>query len=77
LQSICLDWLRTMILLISTYWVARVAGVNHWHPAMFLYYNLLWCIFTTFNWGFFLIKVLLISAFCIGMAREQSMISIF
>jgi hypothetical protein len=31
--TICLGWLRTVILLISASWVARVIGVSHWHPA--------------------------------------------
>jgi hypothetical protein len=32
--TICLDWLRTMILLIFASWVARITGVRHWHPAL-------------------------------------------
>jgi hypothetical protein len=31
--TICLDWLRTAILLISVYWVARITGVSHQRPA--------------------------------------------
>jgi hypothetical protein len=31
--TICLGWLRTMILLISASWVARMIGVSHWQPA--------------------------------------------
>jgi hypothetical protein len=30
--TICPGWLRTMILLISASWVARITGVSHWHP---------------------------------------------
>jgi hypothetical protein len=26
-------WLRTVILLISASWVARIIGMSHWHPA--------------------------------------------
>jgi hypothetical protein len=28
-QTICLCWLRAMILLISASWVARITGVSH------------------------------------------------
>jgi hypothetical protein len=28
--TICLGWLQTAILLISTTWVARIIGVSHW-----------------------------------------------
>jgi hypothetical protein len=31
LWTTCLDWLWTMILLISSPWVARITGVSHWH----------------------------------------------
>jgi hypothetical protein len=31
-QTICLGWLQTAILLISTSWVARITGVSHQHP---------------------------------------------
>jgi hypothetical protein len=31
--TICLGWLRTMILLISASWVARITGMSHRHPA--------------------------------------------
>jgi hypothetical protein len=27
--TICLGWLRTMILLISAFWVARITGLSH------------------------------------------------
>jgi hypothetical protein len=33
LQTICLGWLQTEVLLISVSWVARITGVSHWHPA--------------------------------------------
>jgi hypothetical protein len=29
LQTICLGWLWTIILLISAFWVARIIGVSH------------------------------------------------
>jgi hypothetical protein len=32
LWTICLDWLRTLILLVSAFWVARIIGVSHQHP---------------------------------------------
>jgi hypothetical protein len=32
-QTICLGWLRTMILLISASWVARIIGMSHQCPA--------------------------------------------
>jgi hypothetical protein len=32
-RTICLGWLRTVILLITASWVARITGVSHWHPA--------------------------------------------
>jgi hypothetical protein len=28
--TICLGWLQTTVLLISTSWVARITGVSHW-----------------------------------------------
>jgi hypothetical protein len=31
-QTSCLGWLQTVILLISASWVARIAGMSHWHP---------------------------------------------
>jgi hypothetical protein len=31
--TICLEWLQTVILLISASWVARITGVSHPHPA--------------------------------------------
>jgi hypothetical protein len=34
LRTICLDWLQTVMLLISVSWVARIIGMNHWHPAL-------------------------------------------
>jgi hypothetical protein len=30
--TICPSWLRTLILLISASWVARITGVSHWCP---------------------------------------------
>jgi hypothetical protein len=38
--TICQGWLRTMILLISATWVARITGVSHWHPAQGLVLSL-------------------------------------
>jgi hypothetical protein len=32
-RSICLGWLPTPILLISTFWVGRIIGVSYWCPA--------------------------------------------
>jgi hypothetical protein len=32
-RTICLDWLQTLILLISASWVARVTGVSHQCPS--------------------------------------------
>jgi hypothetical protein len=43
LQTICLGWLQTMILLISASWVGRMTGVSYHSPAYFwycMYYNL-------------------------------------
>jgi hypothetical protein len=40
--SICLDFLQTMILLISAFPVARIAGVTQQCPAIVLVYNLKW-----------------------------------
>jgi hypothetical protein len=34
LWTICSNWLRVMILLISASKVARITGVSHWHPAL-------------------------------------------
>jgi hypothetical protein len=34
LQTFCLGWLRTSILLVSASWVARITGKSHWHPAL-------------------------------------------
>jgi hypothetical protein len=37
-------WLRTMILLISASWVARITGVSYWHPvisSLLTHWNLL------------------------------------
>jgi hypothetical protein len=31
--SICLVWLQTMILLIAAFWVSRITGISHRHPA--------------------------------------------
>jgi hypothetical protein len=33
-QTVCLDWLWTVILLISASWVARITGVSHQHSAL-------------------------------------------
>jgi hypothetical protein len=46
--TICLGWLQTVILLISAFWVTRITGVSHWHPAgvdfitIFLYTYIIW-----------------------------------
>jgi hypothetical protein len=40
-QTICPDWLQTVILLISASWIAGITGVSHWRPAssnLFWYY---------------------------------------
>jgi hypothetical protein len=31
--TICLGWLQTVILLISSSWIARISGMSHWIPA--------------------------------------------
>jgi hypothetical protein len=31
--TICPGWLRTMILLISAFCIARITGISHQHPA--------------------------------------------
>jgi hypothetical protein len=33
LQSICPGWLWTTILLLSVFWVVRITGMSHRHPA--------------------------------------------
>jgi hypothetical protein len=33
-ELLCLGWLWTGILLISASWVARIAGMSHWRPAV-------------------------------------------
>jgi hypothetical protein len=33
-RTVCPDWLRTAILLVSASWVARVTGVSYWHLAL-------------------------------------------
>jgi hypothetical protein len=38
LQTICLGCLRTVILLISASWVARITGVSHLRPAKFSFF---------------------------------------
>jgi hypothetical protein len=37
-QTVCPDWLQTEILLISASWVARITGVSHQCPALFIYF---------------------------------------
>jgi hypothetical protein len=37
LQTICLGWLQTMILLIAAFWVARITGVSHWYLTCFFF----------------------------------------
>jgi hypothetical protein len=32
--TICLGWLRTIIILIPVSWVARITDVSHWRPAL-------------------------------------------
>jgi hypothetical protein len=39
LRTICLVWLRTMILLISAFWVGKITGVSPQHPASFYLFN--------------------------------------
>jgi hypothetical protein len=34
-QTLCLGWLQMTVLLISASQVARIAGVSHWHLALF------------------------------------------
>jgi hypothetical protein len=36
-RTICLGWLQTIILLVSTSWVARIIGVSHQHLAISLF----------------------------------------
>jgi hypothetical protein len=44
-RTICLDWLQTVILLISASWVARITGVSHRHPAtLYYFYNVMPCV---------------------------------
>jgi hypothetical protein len=38
LWTICLGWLWTVTLLISTSWVARFTGVSHWCPVVFFFF---------------------------------------
>jgi hypothetical protein len=33
LWTICMGWFRTVSLLIPASWIARITGMNHWHPA--------------------------------------------
>jgi hypothetical protein len=40
-QTLCPGWLWTAILLISAFWVARIAGVSHWCPSG-LYFLMQW-----------------------------------
>jgi hypothetical protein len=42
LWTICPSWLQTVILLISASWVARITGVSHWCPALFIFVWSLW-----------------------------------
>jgi hypothetical protein len=37
LQIVCLDWLWTMILLISPSQVGRITGVSHQHPTILVF----------------------------------------
>jgi hypothetical protein len=39
LLAICPGWLRTMILLISASWEARITSMNPWHPASVFFNN--------------------------------------
>jgi hypothetical protein len=47
-QTICPGWLRTTILLISAYWVARITGMSHWHLAsnILLFYRFCLCTYS-------------------------------
>jgi hypothetical protein len=38
-QTVCLDWLWTVILLISASWVGRITGMSHWCPARFYFWD--------------------------------------
>jgi hypothetical protein len=42
LQTTCLGWLRTMVLLISASWGARITGVSHWCLASLRFWWKLW-----------------------------------
>jgi hypothetical protein len=35
--TVCLGWLWTAVLLISVSWVARITGMNYWHPASYFW----------------------------------------
>jgi hypothetical protein len=39
LQTICLGWFQTSILLIAASWVAKVIGVSHPQPASYLLFK--------------------------------------
>jgi hypothetical protein len=41
LWTVCPGWLQTLILLISTFWIARIIGVNHQCLAIYLF-AILW-----------------------------------
>jgi hypothetical protein len=44
--TIYLDWLRTVILLISASWVARITDMNHWCLAIFIFIFLMMSFWT-------------------------------
>jgi hypothetical protein len=49
-QTICLGWLQTMFLLISSSLIARITGLSHWCPALIKYFkNLLYILYITKN----------------------------
>jgi hypothetical protein len=45
-------WLWTVILPIAVYWVARISGVSHWHPAQIgiFWLNIFW------HWSLYFIQ---------------------
>jgi hypothetical protein len=51
LWTVCIGWLCTLILLISIFWIARIIGVNHRDPALYLLLN------TYFLFFFFVIAI--------------------
>jgi hypothetical protein len=48
LQTLCLDWLWTEILLISASWVSRITDISHQHPAIKFHLAILFLLFKNF-----------------------------